>query len=191
MDNSNNSKKSLDLILYSKTIKEIELADAILTYFSITHKIMFEEDVSSFDKDNNFFISLFTDIISALINDDKKMLNRIKTSLYEYSNSKKNPLIHASIIYDLSVFGALYDIKEIIAEKCKFDISDVENEFKFITYFYEAKDLQEQSMKGKTVDLNSIENNEEVDFFIEMIKEYKNIYKHRFDNKDKIKIKLY
>ncbi len=182
-NNPNNNPDVLKIILMPKTPKELEFAEAIISFFTMTYNMMTGEYESNIIVEDSSIVKLYIEIINALKVNDERKVEEIK---FNISNST-NPREFAMILYDFYSIAINYPIeaKEHIAKECGFDINDGYQEDEFLDYFEKAQVIANGNVKVFDFKTQSIEDSEQINHFIAAMHEFRIIYEERRKGQEK------
>ena len=137
LENKDNS--NMDVIVMPGTPEEVDIADAILTYFvTVTDYLNFanREGIEKRDFKDNFAYNLYLNIINLLKNFDKQGIEEIK----KYITTEVSPKDMGKCFYDLLYCLIYYpEFSESLCKDCGFDEDDELSYFQFNHFLEKAK----------------------------------------------------
>lgn len=204
------NKEWMHIINDPQDEKELAIANAIITYFSITIDLVFKGDIGNYDVLNfrcSIIMQLYIDTIKAIKTKNEDKLNKIINYL---ESIIADPIKYGTYMYEYYTFlGFLREYSDnldflLIANECGFKV-EYNRYYSINDYFSDDEFCEFVLISNKArslVDITtgSIGNNspfasrseEEINICIEAMKEYERLFNSRNEKEiQKTKLKLY
>ncbi len=191
-ENKTNDPKSMEVLLMPKTERELEVAEAMITFMNDAIDLFNNAiygNVERIDLENSLALNCISEIILSLKNNDNKKLDSIKNYLDREISSKDE----ARLLYEfISAFSMDCEAAiDFLARKTGFDMNDTLSIIQFQMYLEKAKEFtNNNSAQIKLSDVD-IETSEEVTKALDFINEFHNCCEKGFvKNQNDLKMRL-
>ena len=162
-----NNTQFLNIILMPQTEKELDFASKLYTFGSQIIDIFFGNYQTKYDFDVNesITIELHVKLIKAFMDSNIEIIKEVESYLDNLYNIKEQ----VKVIYDfLITYKSGYDsVIKLIAQKCGFDINNVEQKVQFSILLKKAQKIINKNrtpnisfsdINGENVDINNLIN---------------------------------
>ena len=177
-DISEKNPEMLEMLIMPNTEKELELCNSIFDFFSDFASILEDmayNNMKETDIENNDFIKIYVELINALKANDNSIIEEFKN---KFNKDMSNPTFAANYLYNLIILFTGYpeEAMEVIANKVGLDIDNEVDLLKLKVYLNKFRKFNDNVSNSTQVESLDPNNEEQIKFFNELVKEFHKIY---------------